>query len=368
MTEGDATDPTEGADGADVADTADTTDREVETSSDRYVYHVDGDLVPASEATVSVRDRGFMYGDAAFETLRAYGGRVFEWDAHARRLTETCDVLGLDHGLSTEDLHGRVAETLAANDLAEAYVRLSVTRGVQPGKLTPSAEVDPTVVVVVKGLPRGGRGSDPVWDGPATLQTVKTRRVPDRAIPSKAKTHNYLNGILARLELRVTGADEALVLDSEGYVAEGATSNVFFVDDDALCTPSLDGPVLPGVTRDVVIELAREEGIPVREGRYTPDDVRGASEVFLTNTTWELRPVATVDGIDSGGGPVTTLLSRLFDERVERTHYGGGTGGESGMGSDDTGDSDGGDENAHDATVDNQWDVGDGEGSRADDG
>ena len=362
MTEGDATDPTEGVDAADTTDGRDTTsmaDTGEETSTDGYVYHVDGDLVPASEATVSVRDRGFMYGDAAFETLRAYGGRVFEWDAHARRLAETCDVLGLDHGLSTEDLHGRVAETLAANDLAEAYVRLSITRGVQPGKLTPTPEVDPTVVVLVKELPRGGRGSDPVWDGPATLQTVKTRRVPDRAIPSNAKTHNYLNGILARLELRVTGADEALVLDTDGYVAEGATSNVFFVDDEALCTPSLDGPVLPGVTRDVVLELAREEGIPVREGRFAPDDVRGASEVFLTNTTWELRPVATVDGIDSGGGPVTTLLSRLFDERVERAHYGGNEG-VTGRRSDDAGDSDGDGENAHDATVDSQWDVGDG--------
>ncbi|WP_318566884.1 aminotransferase class IV [Salinigranum marinum] len=320
-----------------------------ETPTDECVYHVDGALVPASEATVSVRDRGFMYGDAAFETLRAYGGRVFEWEAHARRLAGTCELLQLDHGLTDADLRGRVEETLGANDLSEAYVRLSVTRGVQPGKLTPSPDVDPTVVVVVKQLPRGGRESDPVWDGPATVQTVKTRRVPDRAIPARAKTHNYLNGILARLELRVTGADEALVLDSEGMVAEGATSNVFFVSDEALCTPSLDGPVLPGVTRDVVIELAREEGIPVREDRFTPDDVRNAAEVFVTNTTWELRPVATVDGIDCGGGPVTALLSRLFDERVERAHYNGA---ETTDATTDAGEDTG--------AVDSRWDVGDG--------
>jgi branched-chain amino acid aminotransferase len=323
-----------------------------ETPTDEYVYHVDGALVPASEATVSVRDRGFMYGDAAFETLRAYGGRVFEWEAHARRLAGTCELLQLDHGLADADLRGRVEETLAANDLSEAYVRLSVTRGVQPGKLTPAPDVDPTVVVVVKALPRGGRESDPVWDGPATVQTVKTRRVPDRAIPARAKTHNYLNGILARLELRVTGADEALVLDSEGLVAEGATSNVFFVSDEALCTPSLDGPVLPGVTRDVVIDLAREEGIPVREGRFTPDDVRNAAEVFVTNTTWELRPVATVDGIDCGGGPVTTLLSRLFDERVERAHYEGGETTDATDAADDTSEDPG--------AVDSRWDVGGG--------
>jgi branched-chain amino acid aminotransferase len=329
-------------------DTGDT-DGTDDAAADGPYYHVDGALVPADEATVSVRDRGFMYGDAAFETLRAYGGEVFAWEAHAARLAETCDVLQLDHGLSDADLRRRIDETLAANGFDEAYVRLSVTRGVQPGKLTPDPDVDPTVVVVVSELPRGGRGSEPVWDGPAEIQTVKTRRVPDRAIPARAKTHNYLNGILARLELRVTGADEALVLDSDGHVAEGATSNVFFVDDDALCTPSLDGPVLPGITRDVVVDLAHDEGIPVREGQYTPDDVRSAAEVFVTNTTWEIRPVATVDGIDCGGGPVTTLLSRLFDERVERECYGG-----TGDGAGDAVERDG-------DTVDSQWAVGDDE-------
>ncbi|SFF91450.1 branched-chain amino acid aminotransferase [Halopelagius inordinatus] len=300
------------------------------------LYHVDGELVPADEATVSVRDRGFMYGDAAFETLRAYGGDVFRWGAHADRLRETCDVLSLDHGVAADDLKARVDETLRANELEDAYVRLSVTRGVQPGKLTPEEAVDPTVVVVATPLPRGGRGSDPVWDGPASLQTVKTRRVPDRSIPARAKTHNYLNGILARLELRVTDvagqspagrrgslgdADEAVMLDSDGHLAEGATSNLFFVRDDALCTPSLDGPVLPGVTRAEVVDVAAAEEIPVREGSFTPDDLRDASEAFVTNTTWEIRPVESVDGIDVGGGPVTTLLSTVFDARVEREHY-----------------------------------------------
>ncbi|RDI71266.1 aminotransferase class IV [Halopelagius longus] len=285
------------------------------------LYHVNGELVPADEATVSVRDRGFTYGDAAFETLRAYGGEAFRWGSHADRLRETCDVLALDHGLSDSDLKARVDETLRANELDDAYVRLSVTRGVQPGKLTPDEAVDPTVVVVVKPLPRGGRGSDPVWDAPASLQTVKTRRAPDRSIPARAKTHNYLNGILARLELRVTDADEAVMLDADGHLAEGATSNLFFVREDALCTPSLDGPVLPGVTRAEVLDIAAAEDIPVREGTFTPDDLRNAAEAFVTNTTWEVRPVESVDGIDVGGGPVTTLISRVFDDRVEREHY-----------------------------------------------
>ncbi|WP_135851878.1 aminotransferase class IV [Halorussus salinus] len=290
-------------------------------------YHVDGELVPAEEATVSVRDRGFMYGDAAFETLRAYGGEVFEWQAHADRLGRTCDALSLDHGLSDADLRDRIRETLAANDLDDAYVKLSISRGVQPGKLSPGPVEDPTVVVYVADLPRGGRperGKEPVWDGPATAAVVETRRIPDAALPARAKTHNYLNGILARLELG-DDHDEALVLDADGNLTEGATSNLFFVRDGVLHTPSLDGPILPGVTRRVLLELAASDGIPVEEGTYDPADLRAADEAFLTNSTWELRPLAVVETengtIDLGAGPITDRLADAFDARIEREHY-----------------------------------------------
>ena len=301
-------------------------------------YHVDGDLVSADEATVSVRDRGFMYGDAVFETLRAYGGRLFEWDAHAERLGRTCDALALDHGFSDANLRDQIRETLAANDLEDAYVKLSVSRGVQPGKLSPGPVEDPTVVVIASELPRGGRadrGGESVWDGPATAAVVETRRVPDAAIPAHAKTHNYLNGILARLELdreepgeadERNAPDEALMLDSDGNLAEGATSNLFFVRDGTLHTPSLDGPVLPGITRRVVLDLAEQEGIPVAEGASEPAALRDADEAFLTNSTWEIRPLAAAEGRDGesaalGRGPVTDALADAFDARVEREHY-----------------------------------------------
>lgn len=282
-------------------------------------YHVDGELIPASEATVSVDDRGFRYGDAAFETMRAYGGDLFEWEAHADRLDRTCETLSLDHGRSRTDLRERIDETLSANDFADAYVRLSITRGVQPGTLTPQPAVDPTVVIIVKPLPRGGLEGESVWDAPATVQTTKTRRIPDDAIPAAAKTHNYLNGILARQEL--FDADEALLRDLEGFVAEGTTSNLFFVTESGLHTPSTDGPVLPGITRQIVCDLADAAEIPVEEGQYTVDEVRDASEAFMTNTTWEIRPIDTLDGLSIGGGPVTRLLQRLFDERVEQEFY-----------------------------------------------
>ncbi|WP_306056506.1 aminotransferase class IV [Natronococcus wangiae] len=287
---------------------------------DELLYHVDGELVPAGEATVSVDDRGFRYGDAAFETLRAYGGTMFEWEAHLERLERTCDALSLEHGLSAADLRERVRETLAANGLADAYVRLSITRGVQPGKLTPQPEVDPTVVVYVAPLPCGGLEGESVWDGPATVRSVETRRVPDAALPAGAKTHNYLNGILARAELE-GDADEALLFDLEGNVAEGATSNLFFVSDGALHTPTTDGDVLPGITREIVLELAGEIDVPTEEGRYGLEDVLAADEAFLTNRTWEIRPIGSIDGTGIGGGSLTERLANRYGERVERACY-----------------------------------------------
>ena len=307
----------------------------------RY-FHVDGELCTAEEATVNVRDRGFLYGDAAFETLRAYGGTIFEWEAHVSRLRATAETLGMANAVpNEEDLATRIRETLAANDLADAYVRLSVTRGVQPGKLTPRSEVDPTIVIIVKELPRGGCEGASVWDKPAVVRTVHTQQIPNEAVPATAKTHNYLNGILARLELRRSAdnsstdrsttveedssspADEALLRDREGHLVEGTTSNLFFVSDGVLRTPSVDKPLLPGVTRQIVLDLARQHDISVETGCYTIADVRSATEAFLTNTTWEIRPIVTVNGatISSESRPIAERLQQLFCELVEHRHY-----------------------------------------------
>lgn len=282
--------------------------------------HVNGEVLPADEATVSVQDRGFTYGDGAFETIRAYSGELFEWDAHAERLAQTCETLQLDHGLSKANLRERIDATLDANEFEDAYVKLSISRGVQPGKLTPQPTENPTVVVYVSELPRGGEGSESVWDAPATAEIVETQRVPDAALPASAKTHNYLNGIRAKLELS-DDADTAIMLDGHGNLAEGATSNLFFASDRTLKTPSLDGPILPGITRSVVFELATKLGISVEEGTYGADELRDADEAFLTNSTWELRPIGSVDGKTIETGRVTEALAGAFDARVERDCY-----------------------------------------------
>lgn len=283
-------------------------------------YHVNGELVDETNATIDVADRGFLYGDAAFETLRAYGGQVFAWDAHHDRLQSTCAALGIDHSLDTDDLRSRVHETLAANDLRDAYVRLSITRGVQEARLTPLPEVDPTVVVIVEELPRGGVDGTPTWAAPARLETVETRRTPDDVIPAHAKTHNYLNGILARRELGAN-ADDALLLDHDDHVTEGTTSNVFWVRDGTLHTPGPGLPVLPGITRWTVLRLAEDLDIPVEQGTYTRRNVRQADEVFLTNTTWEIRPVTEFNRTDYEVGDVTTRLASAFDELIESRFY-----------------------------------------------
>lgn len=288
-------------------------------------YHVNGTLVHEDEATINVQDRGFLYGDAAFETLRAYNGQIFEWEAHASRLRETCNALGLDHSLPSSELHDRILETLHANSLPEAYVRLSITRGVQPGKLTPAEDVSPSVVIIVKRLSKSGTAGTRPWDEPARTMITETRKIPDAAIPARLKTHNYLNGILARLELRETPADESILLTTDGQLAEGATSNVFFIEDDVLHTPSETSTILPGITRDVVIKLARSVGIPVEQGEYNSNRLTDADECFLTNTTWEIRPIRSVDSTNFETGPITETLISEFNAFVDRRYYGNNT-------------------------------------------
>lgn len=285
-------------------------------------YHVDGDLVAADSAGVSVHDRGFLYGDAIVETLRAYDGTVFRWDAHADRLDAAAAALSLDHGHSAAELKRRVEETLAANQTDDARVRLSITRGSDSETLTPAAEFDPTVVVQVTPLPPGGPDGDPVWDTPATLQTVKTRRIADDAVPAAAQTHNALDRVLARAELRVSDADEAVMLDSDGRVVGGASAALFVLDGEALSAPGGDGGAAD-VLRTEVLDIAASEGIPTQDGPAFPDDLRDAVEGFVAHPVWGIRPIGTVDGIAVGGGPATTLLRRVFDKRVERECHDG---------------------------------------------
>ena len=285
-------------------------------------YHVDGDLVAAGSAGISVHDRGFLYGDAVVETVRAYDGTVFRWDAHADRIEAASAALSIDHGHSATELKRRVEETLAANRTDDARLRLSITRGTDSETLTPAAEFDPTVVIQVTPLPPGGPDGDPVWDAPATLQTVKTRRISDDAVPVAAQTHTALDRVLARAELRVSDADEAVMLDSDGRVVGGASAALFMLDGEALSAPGRDEGVA-AVLRAEVLDIADSEGIPIQDGPVSPDDLRDAVEGFVAHPVWGIRPIGTVDGIAVGSGPATTLIRRVFDRRVKRECHDG---------------------------------------------
>jgi branched-chain amino acid aminotransferase len=270
--------------------------------------HVDGELVPESRA-LSVHDRGFRYGDAAVETLRARAGEPFRWEQHRERLDASCSLLGID---PPPDLRERVRETLKANDLARAVVRVSVTRGDggAGNGLTPPPNAEPWAVVVTEPLESVGA---------ASLQTVKRRLTPDRSVPVAASTHNRLDRVLARREL-ASGADEALLLDGEGSVVGGAGSTLFFVDGGTLRAPNEDRSA--PVFGSFVADLAAEEGFQVERDRFPPDDVRGAEEALLASPRWGVRPVERVDGIGVESGPLTALLSRLVEERLNRPETG----------------------------------------------
>lgn len=209
------------------------------------------------------------------------------------------------------DLSDRIEATLAANDLVDARVRVSVTAGVR----------SPTVAVVVDPLPRGGLADRTAHAGPAALHTADVRAIPTESVPMARWTHNRLDRRLAARAARRADADEALLLDAEGHVVGGAESELFVMGPEALTTPRLEVP--PDPLRDVVVEIATEEGLPVRRAPVEPHDVRRADEAFLVSPTWGVRPVASVDGDAVGAGPVTTLLARLFDEHVEGTCYAG---------------------------------------------
>jgi len=281
---------------------------------------VDGQICPAAEATVPVADRGFMYGDGIFETLRVYGGRVFAWERHRQRLRRGCELLRIDLAVDDDTLADWIDALLTANGLREAYLKIMVSRGVTGGRLRPSHDATGTVVIVCEPMARGGHAGAPSWETPASCAIVETQRTPDAAIPSRLKPLAYLNGIIAHLEAPAW-TDEPLMQDGAGHIAEGAVSNLFMVDEEGLHTPPVDGDLLAGVTRAVVCELGAAEGLPVNQEPINRHRLYGADEVFLTNTTWEIRPVDRVDAVRYDPGPVTALLQHRYDAEIETFAY-----------------------------------------------
>ncbi|MBO8129136.1 MAG: branched-chain-amino-acid transaminase [Peptococcaceae bacterium] len=278
------------------------------------VIYLNGEYVSEEQAVVSVFDHGYLYGDGVFEGIRAYHGRVFKLKEHIDRLYESAHSILLNIPLTREEMQEVVLETLRRNNLRDAYIRLVVSRGAGDLGLDPKKCPKPTVVCIAASIQLYPAE---LYEQGLEVVTVPTRRNLGEAVNPRIKSLNYLNNILAKIEAGLAGTMEAIMLNAEGYVAEATGDNIFLVKNGRLVTPPSYVGILEGITRNTVMELAREAGIPVEEKLFTRHDVYVADECFLTGTAAELIPVIKVDGRPIGSGkpgPVTWQLIRAFRE------------------------------------------------------
>lgn len=276
--------------------------------------HIAGRVCPPEEAKISVFDRGFLYGDSVYETIGTTYGRLFALSDHLVRLERSARRIGLRVPPRAE-IERAIAETVAAAGNAESRVRVILTRGAGKLDLDPAAVDDTQLVVIVFPL---GAPSPEMYQNGVSVAVVSVHRNSPRAIDPAVKSGNYLNNVLALGEARRrSGAYEAVLCAADGSVAEGSTSNIFVVVGGEIRTPGLDVGILDGITRAKVLELCRANAIPLRETRISPEDLRGADEVFITSATRGALPVTTVDEVPVGDGrpgPVTRKVMALYQE------------------------------------------------------
>jgi len=274
--------------------------------------YVDGKWYPKEEAKVSVFDHGFLYGDGVFEGIRAYNGRVFRLTEHLDRLYASAKAIWLDVPLSWKEMEEVVLETCRRSNLRDAYIRLVVSRGAGDLGLDPRKCPRPTVVCIADSIVLFPAE---VYQEGMKVISVSTRRNPPDTLAPQVKTLNYLTGIMAKISAIITGHPEVIMLNKEGYVCEGTGDNIFIVKNGKIITPAVHLGILPGITRAVVMEIAREMGYTVEEGVFTLIDLYNADECFLTGTAAEVVPVVSCDArvIGSGKpGPITWKLIERF--------------------------------------------------------
>ncbi|MCL6632259.1 MAG: branched-chain-amino-acid transaminase [Alicyclobacillus herbarius] len=277
---------------------------------------LNGDYVDQSEAKVSVYDHGLLYGDGIFEGIRVYGGNVFRLREHLVRLYESAQSVLLQIPYSLDEMEGIVVETVRRNALDDAYIRLVVTRGVGDLGLDPWKCHAAEVFVIAEELAMFPKE---LYEKGIDVVSVPTRRNRGDILSPKVKSLNYLNNILIKIDARVAGAKEALVLNTEGYVVEGSGENVFIVKNGVFYTPPTYLGALAGITRQAVMEIAEELGYMVKEEAFNRHDVYVADEVFLTGTAAEIVPVVKVDGRVIGNGQpglCTKQIHKAFRSRV----------------------------------------------------
>ena len=278
--------------------------------------YIDGAYFPEEDAKVSVFDHGLLYGDGVFEGIRFYNGRVFRLEEHLKRLWESARAIALEIPLSVEELSAATLETIRQNGLRDGYIRLLVTRG--KGNLGLSPDRCPKASIIIIAATIQLYPPEKYTTGMAMV-TCGTRRCSPAALSPAVKSLNYLNNIMAKIEANHAGADEGLMLNEEGYVAECTGDNIFVIKDGALFTPPISSGALRGITRGVVFEIAAELGLRVSEPMLTRYDIYTADECFLTGTAAEVIAAIVLDTRPIGNGSPGKITGRIIERFRELT-------------------------------------------------
>lgn len=270
-------------------------------------------IVDEKKAVVSVFDRGLLYGDGLFETMRSYNKEVLALEGHLDRLYNSASVIGMKIDIDRKYLKYIIYKLLKINRLKDAYIRLAITRGKGRVGLDATTARDQSVIIIVKKFKPY---PDKFYKKGISLYTSYIRRN-ERSDLSRVKSLNYLNNILARMEAQRKDATDALLLNTKDEVAESAVSNIFMVKGKDLITPSLDSGILPGITREIVLSLSDRLGLKPIQRRMTLAELKSADEVFLTNTLMEIMPVVRIDNKkikSSKPGSITKILHRMYKD------------------------------------------------------
>jgi branched-chain amino acid aminotransferase len=294
--------------------------RKITTAHSKQLQiYIDGKFYSEANAKISVFDHGLLYGDGIFEGIRFYNGRVFRLEEHLERLWDSARSICLEIPTSMHEMTEALLETIRQNELRDGYIRLLVTRGIGNLGLNPAQCKRPTVIIIASTITLYARE---IYQKGLTVVTCATRRTNPSALNPAVKSLNYLNNVMARIEANLAGADEALMLNDAGNVAECTADNVFVVKRGQIFTPPIAAGALRGITRLVVFEIAAELGIKVTETDITRHDVFIADECFLTGTAAEIIPVIKADGRLIGNGkpgPISTRMVARFRQLTRET-------------------------------------------------
>lgn len=282
--------------------------------------YLDGEFVPQSEAKVSVFDHGLLYGDGIFEGIRFYNGRVFRLEEHHDRLWDSARSICLDIPVSKQEMTEALLETIRRNGLRDGYIRQIVTRGIGNLGLNPVGCKRPSIIIIATSI---ALYPEEAYRNGLSIVTCATRRSGPATLNPAVKSLNYLNNVMARIEANLAGADEALMLNDAGNIAECTADNVFIIKKGQIFTPPISAGALRGITRAVVFEIAAELGIRITETDISRHDVFVADECFLTGTAAEVIPVIKADGRTVGTGKPGSITSRMIARFRELVRVGG---------------------------------------------